>query len=104
MILSSSESSSVLEVVANQVFCGSGGNIPHGCKVGNDECTEIKIKFQHSRNASGFVTTPNLDRTGLNLSAANRAVVLPKCWVMNKLRQAFARDVRVGQNAVPHTW
>jgi len=42
--------------------------------------------------------------TGLNLTAANHAVITQKFWVLNEQRQAFARVVRLGQNRVPHTW
>ena len=43
-------------------------------------------------------------RTGLNLTAANHAVITQKFWVLNEQRQAFARVVWLGQNRVPHTW
>jgi len=73
-------------------------------EMGNDERTQMQLKFQDSRNPSVFVTTPNVGGTGLNLTAANHAVITQKFWVLNEQRQAFARVVRLGQNRVLHTW
>jgi hypothetical protein len=73
-------------------------------EMGNDERTEMQLKFQDSRNPSVFITTPKVGGTGLNLTAANHAVITQKFWVLNEQRQAFARVVRLGQNRVPHTW
>jgi len=73
-------------------------------EMGNDKCTEMQLKFQDSPNLSVFVTTPKVGGTGLNLTAANHAVITQKFWVLNKQRQAFARVVRLGHNRVPHTW
>jgi len=73
-------------------------------EMGNDECTEMQLKFQDSRNPSVFITTPKVGGPGLNLTAANHAVITEKFWVLNEQRQAFARVVRLGQNRVPHTW
>jgi len=41
--------------------------------------------------------------TGLNLTAANDAVITQKFCVLNEQLQAFARVVQLGQNRVPHT-
>jgi len=73
-------------------------------EMGNDERTEMQLKFQDSRDTSVFITTPNLRGTGLNLTAANYVVIIQKCWVLNEQRQAFERVVWLGQNRVPHTW
>jgi len=73
-------------------------------EMGNDERTEMQLKFQNSPNPTVFVTTPNVGGTGLNLTAANHAVTTQKFWVLNEQRQAFAWVVRLGQNRVPHTW
>ena len=73
-------------------------------EMGNDERTDIQLRFQDSRNPSEFVTTPKVGGTGLNPTAANHAVITQKLWVLNEQRQAFARVVRLGQNRVPHTW
>jgi len=70
----------------------------------NDGCTETQLKFQDSRNPSGFVTTPNVGGTGLNHAAPNHAVWTQKFRVLNEQRQAFARVVWLGQDWVPHTW
>jgi len=73
-------------------------------EMGNDERTEMQLKFQDSPNPSVFVTTPKVGGTRLDLTAANHAVITQKFWVLNEQRQAFARVVRLGQNRVPHTW
>ena len=72
-------------------------------EMGNDERTEMQLKFHDSPNPSVFVTTPEVGGTGLNLTAANDAVITQKFWVLNEQRQAFAGVVRMGQNKVPHT-
>jgi len=64
-------------------------------EMGNDERTEMQLKFQDSRNPSVFVTTPKVGGTGLNLTAANDAVMTQTFWVLNEQRQAFARVVRL---------
>jgi hypothetical protein len=73
-------------------------------EMGNDERTEMQLKFQDSRNPSVFIPTPKVGGTGLNLTAANHAVITQKFWVLNEQQQAFAQDVRLGQNRVSHTW
>ena len=60
-------------------------------EMGNDECTEMHLKFQESPNSSIFVTTPEVGRTGLNITALNHAVITQEFWVLNEQRQAFAR-------------
>ena len=62
-------------------------------EIGNDERTEMQLKLQDSPNPSLFVTTPNVGGTGLNLTAANHAVITQKFWVLNEQRQDFARVV-----------
>jgi len=73
-------------------------------EMGNDDCTEMLLKFQDSPNHSVFVTTPKVGGSGLNLTAANHAVITQKFWVLNEQWQAFAQVVRLGQNRVSHTW
>ena len=73
-------------------------------EMGDDERTEMQLKFHDSPHPSVFVTTPNVARTGLNLTAANHAVITQKFCVLNEERQAFAQVVRLGQNRVLHTW
>jgi hypothetical protein len=73
-------------------------------EMGNDGRTDIQLKFEDSPNPSVFVTTPKVGGTGLNLTAANHAVISQKVCVLNEQLQAFARIVRLGQNRVPHTW
>jgi len=72
--------------------------------MGNDERTEMQLKFQDSPNPSVFITTPQVGGTGLNLTAANHAVITLNFWVLSEQRQAVARVVRLGQTRVPHTW
>jgi hypothetical protein len=67
-------------------------------EMGNDECTEMQLPFQDSRNPSVFITTPKVNRRGLNLTAANHAVIPLKIWVLNEQRQLFARTIRLQQN------
>jgi hypothetical protein len=76
---------------------------PMYAEMGNDEQREMQLKFQDSRNPSLFPTTPKVGWTGLNLVAANHAVITQKFWVLNEQRLAFARVVRLVQNRVPHT-
>jgi len=73
-------------------------------EMGNNEWTEMRLKFQDSPNPSVFVTTPKVGGTGLNLTAANHVVITEKFWVLNEQHQAFAWVVRLGHNRVPHTW
>jgi len=73
-------------------------------EMGNDEHTEMQLKFRDFPNPSLFVTTPKVGGTGLNLTAANHGVITQKFWVLKELHQAFAWVVRLGQNSVPHTW
>jgi hypothetical protein len=72
-------------------FCGDNVDIFHMyAEMGNDERTEMQLKFQDSRNPSVFITTPKVGRTGLNLTTAYHAVITQKFWVLNAQRQAFA--------------
>jgi hypothetical protein len=73
-------------------------------EMGNDECTEIQLKFQDSRNPSEFITTCKVGGPSLNITAANDVVITQKCGVWNKQWHAFARVVWLGQNRVPHAW
>jgi len=72
--------------------------------MGNDERTEMPLKFQDSPNSSVFEITPKVGGMDLNLTAENHALITQKFWVSNEQCQAFARVVRLGQNRVPHTW
>jgi SNF2 family DNA or RNA helicase len=44
-------------------------------EMGNNERTEIQLKFQDQSNPSVFVTTTKVGGTGLKLTAANHAVI-----------------------------
>jgi len=86
-------------------FFGDNVNIFHKyAEMGNDECTEMQLKFQDSRNPTVFITTPKVGGTGPNLTAAHHPVITQKVWVLNEQRQAFERVVWLGQNGVPHPW
>jgi hypothetical protein len=92
------------EVVAHKVFVDNLDIFYKFVEMGNDEGTEMQLKFHDFPNPSVFVTTPKVGETGLNLTAANDAVITQKFWVINEQRQAFAQVIRLGQNRVPHTW
>jgi len=62
-------------------------------EMGNDEFTEMQLKFHDSPNPSAFVTTPTVGGTGLNLTAANDEVMTQKFWLLNEQHEAFARVV-----------
>jgi hypothetical protein len=49
---------------------------------GNNEQTEMHLKFQHLPNPSVFVTTPKVGGPGLNLTAANHVVITQKDLVI----------------------
>jgi len=72
-------------------------------EMGNDQRTEMQLIYWDSRNPSVFVTTPKVPGIGLNLTAANHAVITQTIWVLNEQRQAFAWVVQLGRNRVPHT-
>jgi len=72
--------------------------------MGNNERTEMQLKFQDSSNPSVFVTTPKVGGMGLNFTAANHAVLTQKFWVLKEQCQAFAQVVQLGKNRVPHIW
>ena len=73
-------------------------------EMGNDERTEMQLKFQDSQSPSAFVTTPKVGRTGLNLTVPNHVVITQKFWVLNEQQQAIAWVIQLGQNRVAHTW
>jgi hypothetical protein len=104
------------------LFCGLPGRIRHVtwtltiffvdnlfvfymfAEMGNDEGTEMQLKFQDSPNPSVFVTTPKVGGTGLNVTAANHARITDKIGVVIEEWQEFAWVVRLGQNRVLHPW
>jgi hypothetical protein len=53
-------------------------------EMGNNEHCEMQFKFQDSPNPSVFVTTPKVGGTGLNLTAANHAVITQKVLALNE--------------------
>jgi hypothetical protein len=71
---------------------------------GNDEPTEMQLKFQESPNPSVVITASNVGGIGHNLTAANRAVTTQKLWEFNAQCQSFAQVVQLGQNGVPYAW
>jgi hypothetical protein len=73
-------------------------------EMGNDEHTQMQLKFQDSPNPTVIVTTPKVGGTGLNLTTANHAVISQTFGVLYVQRQVFAQVIRLRQNGVPHTW
>lgn len=71
---------------------------------GIDECTDMQLKFQDSRNPSVFVTIPIVGRASLHLTTAKYLLITRMFWVVNMQCQALAQVVRLSQNRVPHTW
>ena len=69
-----------------------------------DNRTELMNEFQNTARCAVFLTTTKVGGTGLNLVAANHAVILQKPWVLNEQRQAFGRIVHLGQTRQPHCW
>jgi SNF2 family DNA or RNA helicase len=65
-------------------------------EMGNDEGIEMQLKIQDSPDSSAFITTPRVSGKGINLTAANHAVITQKFWVSNQQRQAFEGVVRLG--------
>jgi SNF2 family DNA or RNA helicase len=65
-------------------------------EMGNNERTEIHLKFQDSRNPSVFIPTPKVDVTGLNLTAVNQAVITQKCWVLHEQRRHLHQSSSYG--------
>ena len=66
--------------------------------------TELMNKFQNMAPCAVFLTTMKLGGTGLNLMAANHAIILQKPWVLNEQRRAFGQIVRLGQTCQLHCW
>ena len=58
-------------------------------EIDNDEYTEMQVKVQDLRNVSELKTTPEVDGTGLNLTAATHAAMTQRFWVLNERWQAF---------------
>jgi SNF2 family DNA or RNA helicase len=52
-------------------------------EMSNNEHSEMQLTFQDSPNPSGFVSTPKVGGTGLNLTAANHAVITQNFWKLN---------------------
>jgi hypothetical protein len=103
-ILSAARPSSSFDVVIHAVFAVHLDIIYMYAEVGHNERTEMQLKFQDLPNPSVFITTLKVGGMGLNLTAANHAVITLNFWVLNKQHQAFAQVVRLGQNRVPQTW
>ena len=67
-------------------------------EMGNDECTEMQLRFQDSRNLSVLVTSPKVGGTILKLNSADHAVMTRNFWVLNEQRQASGRVICLGHN------
>jgi len=73
-------------------------------EMGNNEHTEMQLKFQDSLHPSVIVTKPKVGGTCLNLIAANHSVRTQRLRVWTELCRVFARVVWLRQNSVEHTW
>jgi len=73
-------------------------------EMGNNECTQMQLKFEGLPNHSGFVTTSKVRGTGIYLTAANLAIISQKFCILNEQCQGFVQVVQPGQIRVPHTW
>jgi len=60
-------------------------------EMGNNEHTEMQLKFQDSPNPSLGANTHEVGGRGLNLTVPNHAVLTPMFWVLNMQPQAFAQ-------------
>jgi len=69
-------------------------------KVVNNECSVMQLTFQVSPNASVFITTPKVGRTGINLAMSIHALMTLGFWVLNEQSKVFAQVVQAGQNKV----
>ena len=69
-----------------------------------DDRTELMNEFQNTARCAVFLTTTKVGGTGLNLVAANHAVILQKPWLLNEQRHPFGRIVGLGQTRKPHCW
>jgi len=59
-------------------------------EMGNNELTEMQLKFQDSPNPSVFIITPTVGGEGLNDTVVDHVVITQKCWVLNEQCQEFA--------------
>jgi SNF2 family DNA or RNA helicase len=80
-------------VVAHKVFVDHLDIFYMYAEMGNHGRTAMRLTFQDLPNPCVFETTPKVVGTGLNLTAANQAVVTQKFWVLNEECQAFAQVV-----------
>jgi hypothetical protein len=62
-------------------------------EMGNNEWTEMQLKFQDSPNPSVIVTTPSQGGRGINLPAPNHPVITQKRRVWNMQCQVLATVV-----------
>ena len=69
-----------------------------------DDRTELMNEFQSSGRCAMFLTITKVGGTGLNLIAANHALILQKPWVLNEQGQAFGRIVCLDQTRQLHCW
>jgi hypothetical protein len=60
-------------------------------EMGNNEGTEIQLKFLDLHNSLVFVTTPTVGGKGIDLTAAKHAVITQILCPLNEQRQVFAQ-------------
>jgi len=69
----------------------------------NDKYTKMQLKFQDLPIPSVFITTHNVDCTGLILTAANYVLKTQKFYVLNEQCPVFTCVVQLWYNSVPLT-
>lgn len=52
-------------------------------EMGDEECTDMLLKFQDSKNFWVFITIPKVGGKGENLTVTNHEVITYKFWVLN---------------------
>jgi len=73
-------------------------------QIGNNECTNMQLQFEDSRNPTVFITSSQVGGVGHCLTAGNHTVISQKFWVLNGQLQAIAQLIGFGQITVPDTW
>jgi hypothetical protein len=78
---------SVLPITSTLViklFADHVDNFYLDSEMGNDEHTEMQLKFNHSPNHSVLETTAQVGGAGLNLTAANHAQITEQFLAFNE--------------------
>ncbi|KAK4106971.1 hypothetical protein N658DRAFT_37157 [Parathielavia hyrcaniae] len=93
----------VLSILGRMLF-QSGFRFVYLCGEMSPEQHEMSIKaFQEATEIKIMLISITCGAHGLNLTAANRAIVFDHWWHEGLQRQAFARIIRIGQTKQVHT-